>query len=97
MDKRKLLQLTGKTVRETLMRRHGKISVWSAKGEIFLKKDTQNAPRVTVCSEKDLHDIVHGLISLDAEPEDEADNQRRLLHKTHQTKPNQTKPNTSHF
>ena len=62
--KRKLMYLTKVFTRE-MERIHGKIFVWTFKGEIFIRKNVENAPRKKIESEQDLDDIKKGTISLD--------------------------------
>ena len=44
---------------------HGKIFVWTFKGEIFIRKNQQGAPRKKIDCEQDLDNIRNGSISLD--------------------------------
>ena len=48
-----------------MKRIHGKIFVWSFKGEIYIRKDSQYAPKRKINCENDLTDIRKGTVSLD--------------------------------
>ena len=63
-DKRKLMYETKFLTRE-LFRIHGKIYVWTYKGNIFIRKGVYNAPRIKITSIDNLDDIRKGTISLE--------------------------------
>ena len=63
-EKNKLMYQTKIFTRE-MYRIHGKIFVWSFKGEIYLRKAIEHAPKRKIDSEQDLNDLRRGTISLD--------------------------------
>ena len=63
-DKRKLMYQTKVFSRE-MFRIHGKIFVWSYKGEIYVRKAIEYAPKRKINCENDLNDIKRGTVSLD--------------------------------
>ena len=63
-DKQKLLYQTKVFTRE-MFRIHGKIFVWSYKGEIYIRKATDYAPKRKINCENDLDNIKRGTLSLD--------------------------------
>ena len=44
---------------------HGRIAVWTFKGNIFIKKECVNAPKMRISSAEDLENIKKGTLSLD--------------------------------
>ena len=48
-----------------MFRIHGKIFVWSFKGEIYVRKAMEGAPKRKINCENDLNDIRRGTVSLD--------------------------------
>ena len=64
-EKNKLMYLTKIFSRE-MFRIHGKIFVWSFKGDIYIRKAVEGAPKIKINCEKDLNDIRGGIVSLDA-------------------------------
>ena len=65
-DKRKLMYETKVFTRE-MFRIHGRISVWTYKGEIFIRKSVLNAPKRKIKCTQDLDDIRGGSLSIDPE------------------------------
>ena len=63
-EKKKLMYLTKIFTRE-MFRIHGKIFAWSHKGEIYVRKALDNAPKQKINCEKDLDDMRRGIVSLD--------------------------------
>ena len=66
-DKRKLMYNTKVFTRE-MERIHGKIYAWTFKGEVYIRKDAENAQKIKINCENDLNDIRSGTISLDNMP-----------------------------
>ena len=67
-EKGKLMYETKVFTRE-MNRIHGKIFVWSFKGEIFIRKGIEYAPRIKINNANDLDEIRRGSIKLDPLPE----------------------------
>ena len=63
-EAKKLVYAT-KVFKREMARIHGKIFVWTYKGNVFLRKDVENAPRIAVESENDLNKLRKGELSLD--------------------------------
>ena len=66
-DARKLFYQTRLFTQE-MERIHGKIFSWTFKGEIFIRKDVDKAPKRKITSYADLTGIKQGSISIDAVP-----------------------------
>ena len=64
-DKQKLLYQTKIFTRE-MFRIHGKIFVWSYKGDIYIRKSAEYSPKIKLNCEQDLNEIKRGTISLDS-------------------------------
>ena len=63
-DARKLFYKTRMMMKE-MSKEQSRIYVWTFKGEIFVRKDAQNAPKRKISSENELKRIMKGEISLD--------------------------------
>ena len=63
-DKKKLMYQTKIFTRE-MFRIHGKIFAWSFKGEIYIRKASEYAPKRKINCEQDLNDLRRGTVSLD--------------------------------
>lgn len=63
-DKRKLMYETKVFTRE-MYRIHGRISVWTYKGNIFIRKSVPKAPKRKIRSKEDLDDIRKGTLTID--------------------------------
>ena len=48
-----------------MFRIHGKIFVWSYKGDIYIRKSAEYSPKIKLNCEQDLNEIKRGTISLD--------------------------------
>ena len=70
-EKRKLLFDTKRAVNDKMFDKHGIIYVWTYKGNIFVRKAAESAPKVMVRSNLDLFNIVKGFTSLDNATDDE--------------------------
>ena len=50
-----------------MFRVHGKIYVWTYKGDIYVRKDGEGNPRIRITSDNDLDKLRKGDISMDAD------------------------------
>ena len=85
-DKRRLMYQTKLFIRE-MDRIHGKISVWTFKGNIFIRKDCVNAPKRRISSLEDLDNIKKGTLSLDPEEITGSVEQLPQAHQTQRGRP----------
>ena len=67
-DARKLFYKTRVWAKE-MQPVHGRIFTWTFKGEIFVRKDTENGPKRKILSEDYLSKLTNGEISLDVRNE----------------------------
>ena len=65
-QKKKLLYNT-KVFKREMFRVHGKIYVWTYKGDIYVRKDGEGNPRIRITSDNDLDKLRKGDISMDAD------------------------------
>ena len=49
-----------------MKRIHGDIFVWTYKGDVFVRKDGENNPRIKIISEDDLNKLRSGEINMNA-------------------------------
>ena len=56
-----------KLFKKEMFRIHGNIFVWTYKGEVFVRKEGANNPRIKINSECDLNEIRKGNIATDAD------------------------------
>ena len=73
-----------------MKRLHGKIFVWTFKGEIYIRKNRENAPRVKIDNELDLNKIRKGTLLLDPPTALLPDPPTALLPDPHTTAPSHT-------
>ena len=66
-EKRKLLYETKQSVNKHLTTKHGIIYVWTYRGDVYIRKNADGAPKIRVNSELDLYNIVNGFTSLDVQ------------------------------
>ena len=64
-EKRKLLYDTKQAVNKQLYETHGIIYVWTHRGDVYVRKNTNGAPKIRVDSQLELQRLVQGRISLD--------------------------------
>ena len=68
-EKRRLLYDTKQAANHKLYDIHGVIYVWTHRGDVYMRKNAQGAPKVKVDSQLELRNIVEGHTSLDKEKE----------------------------
>ena len=61
---------------------HGKVFVWTYKGDIFIRKNTRFAPKKKIASFNDLQKIRSGEDSLDPTPRENTDRKSLTLAQT---------------
>ena len=66
-EKRRLLYEVKQAANGRLRERHGVIYVWTYRGDIYVRKGVQGAPKIRIDSQLELHNIVQGYTSLDTE------------------------------
>ena len=64
-EKRKLLYDTKQAVNKQLYESHGVIYVWTHRGDVYVRKNTDGAPKVKINSQLELQHLIQGRISLD--------------------------------
>ena len=64
-EKRKLLYDTKQAVNKHLYENHGVIYVWTHRGDVYVRKSVDGAPKIRVNSQLELDLIIQGRISLD--------------------------------
>ena len=62
----KRLLYNTKIFKREMKRIHGDIFVWTYKGDVFVRKDGENNPRIKIISEDDLNKVRSGEINMDA-------------------------------
>ena len=69
-EKRKFLYNTKQVAKNELSAKHGIIYVWTYRGDVYVRKAVDGAPKIRINSEFELKNIVNGHKSLDvaAEP-----------------------------
>ena len=80
-ENRKLLYDTKKAVNDKLFEKHGVIYVWTYKGNVFIRKGKDGAPKIKVRSNLDLFNIVKGFTSLDHTPDSEISSDINKIYK----------------
>ena len=68
-EKRKLLYNTKQVAKNELSAKHGIIYVWTYRGDVYVRKAVDGAPKIRINSEFELKNIVNGHKSLDVAAE----------------------------
>ena len=64
-EKRKLLYDTKQAVNKPVFDPHGVIYVWTHRGDVYVRKNSQGAPKIKIDSQLELQHLIQGRISLD--------------------------------